>query len=301
MKDPGTGRRQARPNPDHLWIRSDVPDLRIIDDATWEIVQALKVRFASKQGNKRQTKKRLLTGLVRCGACGGAMTIVNRERYYCSAKRERGTCSSSVGIKAIDLENRVLDGLKTILTGNEDLVQVFVEEFKRETARLQKDRSGHERQHQRELNKVNAAIKRCLTFITGGDGAPGLVRDELQNLEVKKRDLERQLASSSDAMTITLHPNLADLYARKVGELRTLLDDEQARPQAMEVIRSMIDRIEVHTGDRRGRPEVILVGALAPILTYLQPANKNAASKGDGAGRILLVAGAGFEPATFRL
>lgn len=80
--------------------------------------------------------------------------------------------------------------------------------------------------------------------------------------------------------------------ADKVGELRTLLDDEQARPQAMEVIRSMIDRIEVHAGDRRGRPEVILVGALVPILTYLQPTHTDAASKGDGAGRVLLVAGA---------
>lgn len=301
LKDPGTGRRQARLNAEHLWVRQAVPHLRIVDDITWEAAQALKARFASKQGNKRQTRKRLLTGLVRCGACGGTMTVVNRERYYCSAKRERGTCSSSVGIKAVDLETRVLEGLKSILTGKEDLVQVFVEEFKRETSRLQKDRSGHERQHQRDLTKVNAAIKRCLAFITGGDGDPGLVRDELQNLEVKKRDLEHQLASLDDAMTITLHPNLADLYTRKVGELRTLLDDEQTRPQAMEVIRSMIDRIEVHAGDRRGRPEVILVGALAPILTYLQPTNNNAAPKGDGAGRVLLVAGAGFEPATFRL
>ncbi len=48
------------------------------------------------------------------------MTIINRERYYCSDKRERGTCDSTVGIKAAEIEERVLTGLKDILLGNED-------------------------------------------------------------------------------------------------------------------------------------------------------------------------------------
>ena len=64
----------------------------------------LKARYSSQCGNKRQTKKRLLSGLVKCGACGGSMTIVNRERYSCSAKRERGTCDSPAGISAVALE-----------------------------------------------------------------------------------------------------------------------------------------------------------------------------------------------------
>ena len=43
------------------------------------------------------------------------MTIVNRERYSCSARREKGTCDSPVGISAQDLEARVINGLKEIL------------------------------------------------------------------------------------------------------------------------------------------------------------------------------------------
>ncbi len=42
------------------------------------------------------------------------------------------------------------------------------------------------------LNKINSAIKRCLTFITEGDGDPGLVRDELKSLEARKDCLEWQ-------------------------------------------------------------------------------------------------------------
>ena len=299
VKDPETGKRVSRPNPKHEWIKKEVPHLRIIDDETWEAVQAIKARYSSSKGNKRQTKKRLLTGLVKCGCCSGSMTIINRERYYCSAKRERGTCDSTVGIKAAEIEDRVLTGLKDILLGNEDLIEAFVTEFKAEVARLRKQRGTRERQVQKDLNKVSTAIKRCLTFITEGDGDPGLVRDELRDLEVRKRDLERTINAVHEEQSVELHPNMADLYHKKVTELQSLLTDETARPQAMELIRSMIEHIEVHAGKERGKPDVILVGALAQILAFTQQ-NNTAASNGDG-GRVLMVAGVGFEPTTFRL
>ena len=86
------------------------------------------------------------------------------------------------------------------------------------------------------------------------------------------------------------HPNMAELYRRKISELQSLLSDETARSQTMEIIRSMVDRIEVHAGKERSKPEVILVGALAEILTFTQQKNK-AASNGNGR-RVLMVAGA---------
>ena len=92
---------------------------------------------------------------------------------------------------------------------------------------------------------------------------------------------------------------MAELYRKKVTRLQDLLTDETTRPEAMDLIRSMIDRIEVHAGQERGNPDVVLVGALAQILAFSQK-SKTAASNGDG-GRVLMVAGAGFEPATFRL
>ena len=297
IKDPETGKRCSRLNPEHEWIITDVPALRIIDDETWDRVRQIKARYASHHGNKRQTKKRLLTGLVKCGCCGGSMTIINRERYYCSAKRERGTCDSTVGIKATELEERVLNGLRDILLGNEDMIEAFVVEFKAEVARLRKQRSTRERQVQKDLNKVNTAIKRCLTFITEGDGDPGLVRDELRTLEARKRDLERTLVANHEERAVELHPNMADLYRKKVTELQSLLTDETMRSQAMDVIRSMIERIEVHAGEERGKPDVILVGALAQILAFTQQnkQTKTAASGAGDDGRVLMVAGARYQ------
>jgi len=290
VKDPETGKRVSRLNPEHEWVKTDVPDLRIIDDETWNKVQTIKSRYSSRTGNKRQTTKRLLTGLVKCGSCGGSMTIVNRNRYYCSAKRERGTCDSTVGIKAQDLEERVLTGLKEILIGNEDLIKTFAAAFKAEVTRLRKERGSRDRQIQKDLNKIDMSIRRCMTFITEGDGDPGIVRDELRSLEARKRDLERALSASREDSSVEVHPNIGELYAKKVGKLPVLLTDDATRPQAMDIIRSLIDRIEVTEGAERGKPDVVLVGALAAILAFTQ--NNTAALISENDGRVLLVAGA---------
>ena len=39
VKDPETGKRVSRLNPEHEWVIKEVPELRIIDDETWGIVQ----------------------------------------------------------------------------------------------------------------------------------------------------------------------------------------------------------------------------------------------------------------------
>lgn len=136
-------------------------------------------------------------------------------------------------------------------------------EFKAEVTRLRKQRCTRDRQLHKDLNKANTAIKRCLTFITEGDGDPGLVRDELRDLETRKQNLEQMRDAVHEDQTVELHPNVAELYRKKVTELQFLLIDETARSQAMDIVRSMIEHIEVHAGEVPGKPGVILVGALA--------------------------------------
>jgi DNA invertase Pin-like site-specific DNA recombinase len=289
LKDPETGKRIARPNPEHEWVRKEVPKLRIIEDDLWERVQTIKQRYSSRWGNKRQSKKRLLSGLLKCGCCGGGMTISRGDRYYCSARREKSTCDADRGIEANELEQRVLNGLRGILLGNELLIDEFTAEFKRELSRLRKEGHGARRRQLKELQDVERGIKRCLDFVTEGEGDPGSVRDVLQRLEVRKREIDADLRAQQDGMEIAIHPNLADLYRRKVAKLQQLLDDEATRPQAVETIRSFIDRIEVKPGSKRGHCEVIIVGALAQILGFIYQ-KTTAASRGDG-GTSLMVAG----------
>ena len=150
---------------------------------------------------------------------------------------------------------------------------------------------------QRELNRANTAIDRCMTFIKEGDGAPGIVREELHALEIRKEELQREMAAGQASHQVLYHPGMADLYRKKVDELQALLMSAGSRTQAMELIRSLIERIEVFPGKKRGNPDVVLNGALAQILAFGQTKKPTATSLEDN-GRVLVVAGVGFEPTT---
>ena len=53
--------------------------------------------------------------------------------------------------------------------------------------------------------------------------------------EVRKKDLERQLLAADVDHNIEVHPNIAELYAKKVMELQSLLIDETTRSQAITI------------------------------------------------------------------
>jgi site-specific DNA recombinase len=302
VKDPDTGKRQSRPNPQTLWVITHVPELQIIDQDTWDKTQSLKQRYFSHRGNKRQIKKRLLSGLVKCGDCGGSMTIVNRQRYSCSAKREKGTCDNPAGIQAELLESRVIEGLKNILLGRNDLLEAFASAFFEETIRLRHERNRQKQTHQRELGKVQRSIDRCLDFIINGDGAMDTVRQKLSELERSKANIESLMDQDTPLTKVEPHPNIGQLYQRRVEQISHLLVDESSEQEAVTIIRSLIDRIEITPGQKRGNSQVQLVGGLAAILELAVSGQQKTTIQSDsGFGRVLMVAGAGFEPATFSL
>jgi len=75
IKDPNTGRRQARPNPPEDWVVQEVPELRIIGEALWNEVKArqqhVRLTLTHDNGGIRSDRARrpLLSNLLKCGAC----------------------------------------------------------------------------------------------------------------------------------------------------------------------------------------------------------------------------------------
>jgi len=56
LKDPDTGKRVARPNPESAWITKDVAALRIVDDESWK---AVRDRYASVQRKWSEAAKQV--------------------------------------------------------------------------------------------------------------------------------------------------------------------------------------------------------------------------------------------------
>src|SRR5262249_49607495 len=142
VKDPESGRRRAKLNPAHEWLLTDVPELRIVDDALWREVKARQAAFELNERsakirnalNARHRAPHLLSGLLRCGLCGGAYTSVGSDRYACANHVNRGTCGNRRTISRPSIEHRVLGGLKAQLLAPE-LFAEFVREFQAECNR----------------------------------------------------------------------------------------------------------------------------------------------------------------------
>ena len=131
VKDPETGRRTSRANPESEWVRVEVPSLRIVTDDLWGQAQQIKTSYGDKPLHQARRPGRILSGLVVCGECGGTLTVGRPGKYGCSAHRENGSCKNGHQISVDRLEHRVLSGLKRHLL-QPALISEFAREFRKE-------------------------------------------------------------------------------------------------------------------------------------------------------------------------
>jgi site-specific DNA recombinase len=238
VKDPSTGKRVSRLNPEADWLITDVPELRIIDDAVWQKAQdrlgAIRQspRVAKARATEFWTHRRaqhLLTGLAHCGVCGAPLAAAGKDYLSCSAARRQGICSNKRGIRRPVLEGLILDGLKDRLMAPE-LVKEFIAEFHREVNRQSRNREADQGLQQREFDDVNRKLRGLIEAIAEGLRGPGL-QAKLDELEQRKVTLEAKLAAMPPPAP-RLHPNLAELYRRKVADLQSALADPESRSEA---------------------------------------------------------------------
>ena len=91
-----------------------------------------------------------------------------------------------------------------------------------------------------------------------------------------------------------------DAAGRSGPRLASALNDDENRIEAAEIIRSLIDRILL-TPNHEGKLDIDLYGDLAGILTVAANKEKPLQKSDPSVVQVKMVAGAGFEPATFRL
>jgi DNA invertase Pin-like site-specific DNA recombinase len=106
VKDPQTGKRQARPNPAAEWITADVPDMRIVDQDLWDKAKSRqegrRIEHTEAEAWERRKPRFLLTGLVKCGCCGGgfrrsARTALVAQTPATRVRRSAQTAPASPG------------------------------------------------------------------------------------------------------------------------------------------------------------------------------------------------------------
>ena len=89
----------------------------------------------------------------------------------------------------------------------------------------------------------------------------------LHELESQKKELQVQLEACSQPV-VQLHPNAAQLYAAKVADLQSALNEPDVRPEAVDALRLLIERIVLKPDDiAEDGLTVELHGDLATILS----------------------------------
>ena len=303
VKDPETGKRVSRLNPEQDWVIHDVPELRIVTDALWDAVKWRQKEIDATpavQGIRKSRfweKKRsqhLLTGKLACGCCGGGFAAVGKDYLACSNARKLQTCSATRSIKRATLEDAALGLLRDRLM-QPDAVAEFVTAFTRAANAQRRDEGIKHEQTRKALKDVERKLAGLYDAIADGLRTPGLLQ-KLQALEEEKAELERKLEAPAPS-AVRFHPKLAELYRSKVTELSEALKDDTIRVPALNLLRSLIDRVVVHHDAGRKGVTLEVEGALSAMISQAQPGGLGDVDPGS----VKLVAGVGFEPTTFRL
>ena len=282
-RDPATRKRISQPNPPDDWIINEVPELRIIEDDLWALAQALQeqrsreIRADIKRDPdwRLRRPKHLFSGLIKCAACGGGMTLLSRVYYGCATNRNKGTCDNRLTLRLDRLEEAVLGGLQERLLTPE-LTKSFVQEYTREFNRLQAEASAKRVAKGQRLAVVDRQIVNIVETIAAGEASPALLQ-RLGELEREKADLEAN-RTETEPDPIRLHPNVDRYYVHKVAELRAALNQDASRYEAAEILRTLVDEIRLHPID--GELQIELIGDLATLLGFAKEYDPDKKSPG---------------------
>lgn len=270
--DPETRRRVIRSNPASAWQTTVVPELRIVSDETWAAVSAHRERVEGVPAHRQRRQKRLLSGLGRCGVCGGGWNCIGtKDRWGCSNRRDAKGCTNNRTITNAEYERRVLDGLHREMLDPE-AVELYLREYRRNFAELARGREAAARPLRKTLEESSARVKRLVAALADGDADFPEIRAAMLKAREERDAAQAQLEAIAQNTVVDLHPRLADRYREEFANVSAALDsrDDDTKRAAMPTIRSLIDWIEVRPagpeGEGRGT-EIEVFGRLRSILS----------------------------------
>lgn len=281
--EPVTRTTRIRPNPESAWIIEGVPQLRIIGDALWEAVQAeLERNRTTASPVKARRPKHILSGLGRCGTCGGPWNISTACFWSCGARRDGGSCTNNRTISTESFERHALAALQDQLL-DPDVIAAYVREYHEEYAR--RARQGRQRKAalERQLQGAAAKVERLVAAVAEGGGEFAEIRDALRAARLDRDRLAGELAEIDAVRVIALHPAIAEEYRRQVTDLRSALAEPGAREAAIPVLRELIDHI-VLTPNPAGRGVTVEVRARLAAVVELASGEQPRASINGRAG-----------------
>src|SRR6266478_1188655 len=265
VRVPGSGRRIYRRRPESEWVVTSAPHLRIVSD---ELFAAVERRFATTQrlwgigssGLARGQQKQvyLFSGLLRCGECGGSITLVggraktSRSEYGCSLHAQRGdsVCKNDLRIQRSQLEERLLAGLQDRVLRQEfiDYVICGLQEELRQ--RHEAFESGLKALRD-EKQRIETELKRLVETIAVGNGSP-TVMAAITEREARLREIMNQVIEPGPG---SLQEKLGEsrrFAVSRLTRLRELLTNSEAIHEARALLAEQIGKFTLERVSENG-------------------------------------------------
>jgi site-specific DNA recombinase len=311
LRDPETGKRSPVARPKDDWLVEERPDLAILDGELWTRVHARLQAVREAYGAATQQKRprgqapevyspHLLSGLMRCAICGARITIQSSQRkkngtiyrygrYRCAFHVTKGpaVCSNAMSIPQSILEAKLLAKFQAALS--DDMIDYLVGATNEMLRQLHGTTPQEIQTLIQERREVERQLSNLVEFVAKGDVSSPRLRDEIRAREHRLAELDQQIEGlRTAARPVPRQIDRAWLEAQiqTLSELLTR-DPVGARQQ-----------IQKHLEDLRVAPAPDVGDRVVRITGQTQ---LDGLLGGEEAVRLQLVAGAGFEPATFGL
>jgi site-specific DNA recombinase len=206
------GIQQQRKRPEREWIKIPMPQLQIVSDAEWKAAHNRldATRSSYLRGTKGELwgrptstfdSKYLLTGLVKCGLCGGSLYVRSSSRkgqralfYGCTNFHLRGrtACTNSMLIPMEAANSAVLavfeqEVLHPAVT--DTVIKKAVAKFKAS----QQEKTMNIDRYCERISQLDLEIKRLVSAVSAGGDIPALVVALKENTD-RRASLSDELA-----------------------------------------------------------------------------------------------------------
>ena len=205
VRDPISGRRKQVPRDEKEQISTVREELALIDKETWE---KAKVRWKEidgawpTKGSIKGSQKsyvhgnptHLLSGLLKCKTCGGAMVQVSGKGsgYYGCYNNKRKSCSNKLMISRKRLEGILIESLKEKFLTVENLKYVY-ENVEKTIAKTLHEVPAEVKQKKNQWEKVQAELQNLLNFIKAGNFSK-VVSEALTDAEGRSERLKEEIS-----------------------------------------------------------------------------------------------------------
>lgn len=252
VRNPDTGKRISRTNPESEWQRQPVPHLRIVSERVWTAVQN-RLNDNRWQGKGRGKKpKRPLAGLLTCAHCNSTITIRARRASgavyaACTGATETHICDHKEAVRMDQIETGILDRLAGLLR-DPGYLRAYLEAYHQERQRLARNTVRDRDQLERTAARARAAMERAEKLYIDGiaDGPEALAR-----LRTLKAALVRAEADLNEAdippKVVAIHPDATRRYLEALDNLVPALTDANTdgNMQALTVLRELISEVRI--------------------------------------------------------